>query len=104
MGTLEFVDKSNDIVGKLSYAEKGGWFKKKTQPLDCLSGEITYKGEKVCDVEGSYLENLKFGDEVYWDLKSTSMIRPIRTPTCLPSDVRYREDANAVIADDLVLA
>ena len=47
---------------------------------------------KICDVYGSWLEYLRFGNDEVWNLDKDrpSQFYPIENP--LPSDARFRED------------
>ncbi len=46
----------------------------------------------VSVVTGSWLENIKFDDKVYWDIKQSISPQIYPEKIVLPSDVRYRED------------
>jgi hypothetical protein len=46
----------------------------------------------ICDVKGSWLENLVIGGEEYWHIDKEQPMKPSPHPNPLPSDPRYRED------------
>jgi len=54
--------------------------------------------------EGSWLEFLKFDDQLYWELETADSIKPYPIEKCLPSDCRYRADSIALSRGDLQLA
>lgn len=47
----------------------------------------------ICEINGSWLKNIKIADKIYWDINDDL---PVRYKPCLdnvlPSDWRYRED------------
>lgn len=77
----------------LKFNSDSGMFKKKSGPVDEFLGEITYNDNPVCKIEGSWIDNISFDGDKYWELPKTSNFKNIMPVKCLPSDCRYREDS-----------
>jgi len=89
----------------MKFAEEPGYFSSaKARKADEVFGEIVKDGRPLCAFEGSWLKNLRFGSQLYWELETTEVIRVALTEPCLPSDCRFREDSLAVAAGDMKLA
>lgn len=54
--------------------------------------EIKDIKSEICDVSGSWLENLFIGDKEYWHIDKTLPMKPIPVANPLPSDPRFRDD------------
>lgn len=57
-------------------------------------GDMKDVAQEIEKIEGSWLENLKFGSQVYWDINRDLQHYMEKTITTepLPSDCRFRED------------
>ena len=57
-----------------------------------MGKEIHNKFEKIDDIRGSWVSQLRIGNEITWDIKAQNpeFIRPVKK--CIPSDGRFRED------------
>jgi hypothetical protein len=77
-----------------------GWVQYAKTPSDVVRGTIMRGDRKVCEVSGSWLEDLRFDDKVYWRIREYEPLRPIPAPLerALPSDCRRREDLIALAA------
>lgn len=89
-----FEDVENNIKATIVFGpkKKGGWFKKTVGKRDDFAGQIVRNGNKICDIEGSWLEGLSFDGVREWD---ANIHRPVFHKfgiNPLPSDWRYRED------------
>lgn len=84
-----FPKQSDHFVGKLyKYDPSLNLQKKEPSKLS----EIRDIQEEICDISGSWLENLKFGEDEYWNIDTMEPLRLTGVPNPLPSDPRYRED------------
>jgi hypothetical protein len=92
------------IEAIVSFYEKPGFFSSAKWPTDCIEGKLLRAGQQICTIGGSWLENLKFNNQVYWDFDTSDLIRPHPIATPLPSDCRYREDLLALMNQDMELA
>jgi hypothetical protein len=127
-GNWVFYDEANGLVCVLEFTDNtenmGGWFTAKNivhksdyftgiiQKGTVVFGEhsddstghvsIDLKGKPLCRVEGSWIENVKFDGVSYWDRKehASESERPTAPSFVLPSDSRFRSDAEAVRALD----
>jgi len=122
-GTMDFRDEKNGLTCDLEINPKeegsfwSGWFSKNKLPTDYFKGQIVCvskgsrsslnlsslkkKGqlaegcEVLCDVQGSWLGCIEFGDERLWDYQEDyPMYEPMPSKTPLPSDCRFRDDIN----------
>lgn len=84
--TFEFTDEKNNLNCKLSFPEEGLFGLKTETFYDQITGTITQDGEKICEVEGSWLSHLNFNEKTYWELDSSDIVLPMRAERCLPSD------------------
>jgi hypothetical protein len=48
--------------------------------------------EPICEISGSWLSNLKIGDEEFWNINTFTPSRMWYTNSPIPSDWRFRED------------
>jgi hypothetical protein len=89
-----FEDKINNITCNLAFGpkKKKGWFKKAVGKNDDFIGEILVRGNKVCEVIGSWLEGLSFDGVKAWDSTVHQPVFHKFVSHPLPSDWRYRED------------
>jgi hypothetical protein len=105
LGEINFTYDDHNMKADLRFADEPGYFSSSSAPrADRVTGQITKNGEEVSNFEGSWLENLKFDDKLYWELETTEVIKPVLIAKCLPSDARYREDSIAVGSGDMELA
>ena len=77
------------FIGKLYYYNSDQKSPKKE--LTKLS-EIKDIQKELCEINGSWLENLVIGCKEYWNIETNHPHRPVPIPNPLPSDPRYRED------------
>mmetsp|Transcript_47505 Transcript_47505/g.54691 ORF Transcript_47505/g.54691 Transcript_47505/m.54691 type:complete len:586 (+) Transcript_47505:151-1908(+) len=106
-GQFNAHDVTNNVKAHVSIGpeKKGGLFKKQKGKTDDLTGFIytpdakdfigkdpAPSGKQLEDMSGSWLSNLKIGDETYWDIERDVPSRHLPDEIPLPSDVRYRED------------
>ncbi|RHZ42958.1 hypothetical protein DYB26_009230, partial [Aphanomyces astaci] len=105
VGSIHFQDKANGISCelKLNPDEKKGMFASNKVPTDRFRGTLVSKMDDVCEVSGSWLEELRFGDHVYWNLQTDRCAPVVRLPDdkVLPSDSRNRQDLKFLGQDDL---
>jgi len=116
-GPVLFIDEKNNLRCELRFNpdEVSGirsLISSPKTPSDQLRGEIKVHIPKknetpniICKVEGSWLDNLKFDDKVYWTNREFQPFFPQPTEeNVLPSDSRYRPDLVALRKGDLDLA
>ncbi|ETW01036.1 hypothetical protein H310_06667 [Aphanomyces invadans] len=105
VGTIHFQDKANGLACdlKLNFDEHKSMFSSSKLPTDHFRGTILHDGETVCDVTGSWLDELRVGDEVVWNFERDScppLVR-LQDDQVLPSDSRNRPDLRALASYDL---
>eukprot|EP01133_Synstelium_polycarpum_P002256 gene2256-2556_t len=107
-GKIVFTDEKNKIGCEVTFNphELGfvrSIFSKQKEPADYFTGQIFKLGSNsgkdkkrsesdvICNIEGTWLTQLAFDNEVLWDLK---MVPPgvIYEENPLPTDCRYRDD------------
>lgn len=91
---MVFEDLRNDIKATVVFGakKKKSWFTKGIGKSDDFVGEIMCGGNKISDIEGSWLEGISFDGARMWD---SNVHRPVFHKFIvnpLPSDWRYRED------------
>ncbi|RHZ26216.1 hypothetical protein DYB37_002564 [Aphanomyces astaci] len=105
VGSITFRDEANDLVCdlKLNFDEHKGLFASNKAPTDCFRGTIMQHGDSVCDVTGSWLDELRAGDHVLWSFERDACAPLVRVPDdqVLPSDSRHRPDLRALATYDL---
>ncbi|KAL6062324.1 Oxysterol-binding protein 4 [Balamuthia mandrillaris] len=131
-GNMSFVDQKNDLGCVLEFNPEApswlkSWFAKPKYPADYFVGDIfrlstantatsasnaggssgaaaNDKKEVLSRVEGCWLSHLDFDSKRYWDLKEVvpSTLQPVDDP--LPSDCRFRDDLQALLAGDFATA
>ncbi|CAK4077459.1 unnamed protein product [Aphanomyces euteiches] len=105
VGTINFQDKKNGISCelKLNPDEKKGMFASNKVPTDRFRGTLISRMDEVCEVSGSWLEELRFGDKVYWNLHKDRCAPVVRLPDdkVLASDSRHRQDLKFLGQNDL---
>lgn len=91
---MVFEDKLQGITCSIVIGpkRKKSWFKKAIGKNDDFSGEILVRGNKVCEVSGSWLEGLSFDGVKCWDANVHRPVFHKFVSHPLPSDWRYRED------------
>ena len=106
-GCAVFADVKNNLKGVVKFDESNKIIHSFEGSIYSHKFPANYKfdsisemklGEKKCSdkiltsCKGSWLENIKFENKVYWDINQNepSFLNPIAN--CLPSDGRYRED------------
>jgi len=77
-GSILFNDDKNNITCDIEFPKEGMFGLSGDATYDQMNGVITRDGEKVCDVEGSWLSHLKFDSKKYWELETSDMILPVR--------------------------
>eukprot|EP00826_Nyctotherus_ovalis_P045740 TRINITY_DN5091_c0_g2_i1.p1 TRINITY_DN5091_c0_g2~~TRINITY_DN5091_c0_g2_i1.p1 ORF type:complete len:501 (-),score=132.62 TRINITY_DN5091_c0_g2_i1:126-1628(-) len=113
-GEMVFEDKSEGLRAVIifNYGKKRGLFssRKKGTRIDDFDGVI-YKvkpdvksksvgelkdlkdvDERICSVSGSWLGQLKIGNQVYWDIEKVELPPLNFAKNPLPTDWRFRED------------
>lgn len=102
-GNMIFEDKGNGLkaviifqhtrhdkyIGKI-YEYKPELNLQKKEPSKM--SEIKDIQKEICEVNGSWLENLVIDNKEYWNMKTMEPMKPIPIPNPLQSDPRYRED------------
>ncbi|KAG7401394.1 hypothetical protein PHYBOEH_001386 [Phytophthora boehmeriae] len=112
MGSMVFEDKRNHLQCelRLNPDEKkgmGGMFSSSKTPTDSLRGVIIDTSatppREICDVSGSWLHDLVFGDKTYWSINKhqSGYMVPYPENKILASDSRYREDLRYLAAGDM---
>ena len=99
-GTFTVTDPKNNLSVKLTLNPKeGGMFSRKKCPPNTIRGDIMQadakgKETRVSSVDGSWLGELSFDEEVYWRLEEQRKLScaPTPGPGELLSDSRYRLD------------
>lgn len=97
------ITKSGGLFSSHTYAGKSDEFRglvyipnKKKEANDKFKKikDINDVKKELCEIEGSWLRDVKFNGETYWTIDGPEFRpeRAIPTPTALPSDWRYRED------------
>jgi len=86
MGTMEFVDKVNDIRCELKFG------KVKKKPSDYLEGEIKVKGQVVSKITGTYLGWVEIDGNRYFDYRMLPPYKFFIERSRLGSDFAYRPD------------
>eukprot|EP01017_Pseudomicrothorax_dubius_P046364 TRINITY_DN8156_c0_g1_i4.p1 TRINITY_DN8156_c0_g1~~TRINITY_DN8156_c0_g1_i4.p1 ORF type:complete len:199 (+),score=51.57 TRINITY_DN8156_c0_g1_i4:64-660(+) len=102
-GDIHFEDKKNDLGLKLTFTERG-FFGFGDHDSDYFTGDIVKLSNpeiKLSKVEGSFIGNIKFDGKCYWDLEKIDPFTESKIEEPLPSDCRYREDANYLARKDL---
>nr|CCA23572.1 conserved hypothetical protein [Albugo laibachii Nc14] len=109
-GVMIFEDPKNRWSCELKFNPDkkegmGGIFSTSKTPADCVRGSIvnTESQVEICQITGSWLDELLFGGNVYWDLRHTECgwaVRPC-ADKLLPSDSRFREDLQYLAKNDL---
>ncbi|OQR85498.1 hypothetical protein THRCLA_10689 [Thraustotheca clavata] len=105
VGNIIFEDKKNGLSCdlKLDPDSKKGMFASNKLPTDRFRGTIMSFGNEACDVSGSWLEDLRFDDAMYWSLHKDSCEAMVRLPDSkvLPSDSRNRQDLKFLAQGDM---
>ncbi|TMW64014.1 hypothetical protein Poli38472_014131 [Pythium oligandrum] len=110
LGNVLFEDKKNRLVCDLKFNpdEKkgmGGMFSASKTPSDQFRGAIVnaVTGSELCDVSGSWLEELRFGEKAYWRYgrERSGYTLPMPESQVLVSDSRNREDLRYLAMNDL---
>ncbi|KAI9992191.1 hypothetical protein PInf_017576 [Phytophthora infestans] len=112
MGNMVFEDKKNRLQCELrlnpdAKSGMGGMFSSSKTPTDSLRGVILDTSasppREICDVSGSWLHDLVFGNKTYWSINSfqSGYMVPYPEDRILASDSRYREDLHYLAAGDL---
>ncbi len=114
--TMRFVDRKNGIKAVIifDYGKATGFFSsrkkgtkrddfegllykvkqhapKQKKPINKVS-ELTDVESPICKITGSWLSNLKLGEEEYWNINASKPCAIWYSQAPLPSDWRYRED------------
>ena len=116
-GNMRIKDKTNKLyaqirlnAGAKSFAE--GLFKKQEGRCDFFKGLITknkallkdmtrkafYSKEMISYIEGMWIENVMIDGDMYWEMGRERPFPLVRDAGSLPSDSRYREDLQALLA------
>jgi hypothetical protein len=110
VGSVVFEDSKNNLTCELKFNpdEKkgmGGMFATPKTPSDHIRGTIVNSATstEICEAIGSWLEELRFEEKVYWTMDQQKSGYIVRTPELriLPSDSRNREDLNFLRMNDL---
>lgn len=110
MSTVVFEDVKNHLSCEVKFNpdEKkgmGGMFSSSKTPTDSFRGALvdTSSGNEVCEVSGSWLDELKFGDKAYWTMgrEPSGYLVPFPESKLLESDSRNREDLKYLALGDL---
>ena len=91
---MEFTDLQCGLKAVISFgpAKKKGWFRKQQGTLDQVFGQITHGEMEVSNIEGSWLEGLRFNGLEYWNIDTHRPSFHYFVDNPLPSDWRFRED------------
>ncbi|KAJ0398044.1 hypothetical protein ATCC90586_005243 [Pythium insidiosum] len=109
-GAVLFEDRKNRLACELRFNpdEKkgmGGMFSASKTPSDHIRGVIinTATESELCEVSGSWLEELRVGDKAYWVYGRERSGYTVAVPeqSILASDSRNREDLQYLAANDL---
>ena len=103
-GSFNFRDAKNSIYSVITFSKGPSFTNSNALPLDCFEGSIVKNNQKVCKVQGSWLEFLRFNNSTIWELETCEMIKPTGVNYALPSDSKYRSDLAAFKAGDIVTA
>ncbi|KAL4172776.1 hypothetical protein KRP22_007938 [Phytophthora ramorum] len=112
MGNMVFEDKKNKLQCELrlnpdAKSGMGGMFSSSKTPTDSLRGVILDTSvsppREICDVSGSWLHDLVFGNKTYWSINKyqSGYMVPYPDDKILASDSRFREDLHYLAAGDL---
>jgi hypothetical protein len=112
MGHMVFEDKKNHLQCELrlnpdAKSGMGGMFSSSKTPTDSLRGVILDTSvsppREICDVSGSWLHDLVFGNKTYWSINKHQSGHMLHYPEdkILASDSRFREDLHYLAAGDL---
>ncbi|GMF60642.1 unnamed protein product [Phytophthora fragariaefolia] len=112
MGNMMFEDKKNHLQCELrlnpdAKSGMGGMFSSSKTPTDCLRGVILDTSvsppREICDVSGSWLHDLVFGNKTYWSMNKyqSGYMLPYPEDKILASDSRFREDLHYLAAGDM---
>ncbi|KAL3665448.1 hypothetical protein V7S43_009483 [Phytophthora oleae] len=112
MGNMVFEDKKNRLQCELrlnpdAKSGMGGMFSSSKTPTDSLRGVILDTSvsppREICDVSGSWLHDLVFGNKTYWSINKyqSGYMMPYPEDKILASDSRHREDLHYLAAGDL---
>eukprot|EP00644_Phytophthora_capsici_P001788 jgi/Phyca11/564296/estExt2_Genewise1.C_PHYCAscaffold_140348 len=112
MGNMVFEDKKNRLQCELrlnpdAKSGMGGMFSSSKTPTDSLRGVILDTSvsppREICDVSGSWLHDLVFGNKTYWSINKyqSGYMVPFPEDKILASDSRHREDLHYLAAGDL---
>lgn len=111
VGPVVFEDATNHLLCEVKFNpdEKkgmGGMFSSAKTPSDSFRGAITSTaggGSEICELSGSWLDELKFADRAYWTMnrEPSGYLVPFPAAKLLESDSRNREDLRHLVAGDL---
>ncbi|POM58265.1 Hypothetical protein PHPALM_37108 [Phytophthora palmivora] len=112
MGNMVFEDKKNHLQCELrlnpdAKSGMGGMFSSSKTPTDSLRGVILDTSvsppREICDVSGSWLHDLVFGNKTYWSMNKyqSGYMVPYPEDKILASDSRHREDLHYLAAGDM---
>ena len=92
--TMEFNDIQCGLKAVITFGptKKKGWFRKQQGTLDEVKGEITHGEMNVSNIEGSWLQGLRFNGLEYWNIDTHRPQFHLFVDNPLPSDWRFRED------------
>lgn len=108
--TIVFEDPKNNLACEVKFNpdEKkgmGGMFSSSKTPSDSFRGTIvnTSNNNELCEVTGSWLDELKFADKAYWTMgkESSGYLVSFPESKLLQSDSRNREDLKFLALGDL---
>eukprot|EP00741_Cyanophora_paradoxa_P008863 tig00001388_g8580.t1 len=122
-GTMHFVDERNKLLAVVKFnPDEPGWFMSffrsaktpsdyfvaRIYRLDLDEGDAAPAPEQAPDEgdevlaegDGSWLDKVKFGDKVYWDMQKDQPIKAVPVKNPLPSDVSFRSDLTALAKGD----
>lgn len=105
--TLTFEDAANKLKCEIELNPDGlsglrALVQTAKSPADTLRGTLTKNGQLLCEVTGSWIDQLSFGTQVYWKMGEYQPYSPTHVPSekALPSDCRFRTDLSALLAGD----
>ncbi|CAI5747327.1 unnamed protein product [Peronospora destructor] len=112
MGNMMFEDKKNHLQCELrlnpdAKSGMGGMFMSSKTPTDSFRGVVLDTSvsppREICDVSGSWLHDLVFGNKTYWSIEKyqSGCMMPYPEGKLLASDSRHREDLHYLAAGDL---
>lgn len=105
-GDLEIVDEANHLSATIVFNPDyvgylGSFWKTAETPADHFRGPIMKNKRLICDCSGSWISELCFDGDLFYDFSTAEVMSPSAIEGCLPSDSRYRSDVISLEIDDV---